>query len=116
MPVLLVGTLDTKGAEFAFVRDRLRAAGLATLVIDAGDVLMMDSVVDISGVNRISRVVLATAADAMIGMVKGRSEPVASARGSAEPLADATGSEKPIVTATMFGVTTPCVEASRRLL
>ncbi|MFO0959880.1 MAG: GNAT family N-acetyltransferase [Isosphaeraceae bacterium] len=38
MPVILIGTLDTKGKELAFVRDRLRAAGLATLVIDAGSV------------------------------------------------------------------------------
>ena len=28
MPVLLIGTLDTKGVEFAFVRDLLRAAGV----------------------------------------------------------------------------------------
>src|SRR5437879_2534322 len=36
MPVILIGTLDTKGAEYAFVRDLLHAAGLSTLVIDAG--------------------------------------------------------------------------------
>lgn len=34
--VVLVGALDTKGAEYAFVRDRLTAAGLGTLVIDTG--------------------------------------------------------------------------------
>src|SRR3954470_8381725 len=36
MSVLLVGTLDTKGTEFAYVRDRLRAAGVPVLVADAG--------------------------------------------------------------------------------
>ena len=36
MPVILIGTLDTKGVEFQFVRDLLNAAGVATLVIDAG--------------------------------------------------------------------------------
>ena len=36
MPVLLVGTLDTKGIEFAYVRDKLRAAGVAVTVADAG--------------------------------------------------------------------------------
>src|SRR5262245_33314662 len=36
MPIILIGTLDTKGNEFRFVRDLLRAAGLDTLVIDAG--------------------------------------------------------------------------------
>src|SRR5687767_6237312 len=36
MSVLLVGTLDTKGTEIAFVRDRLRAAGIGVTVLDAG--------------------------------------------------------------------------------
>src|SRR5204863_6205027 len=30
------GTLDTKGNEVAFVRDRLRTAGVSVLVLDAG--------------------------------------------------------------------------------
>jgi uncharacterized protein (UPF0261 family) len=34
--VVLLGTLDTKAEEYAFVRDRLIAAGLAVLVVDAG--------------------------------------------------------------------------------
>ncbi len=34
--VLLLGTLDTKGAEYAYVRERLSATGVATLVVDAG--------------------------------------------------------------------------------
>ena len=34
--VVLVGTLDTKGREYAFVRDRLRAAGIPVTVIDVG--------------------------------------------------------------------------------
>src|SRR5438270_5653894 len=36
MPVVLIGTLDTKGTEVGFVRDALRRAGVTTLVIDAG--------------------------------------------------------------------------------
>src|SRR5438477_597607 len=88
MPVLLVGTLDTKGGEFAFVRD----------------VLMMHSVVDISGLNRVSRAVLTNAANAMIGMVRRQESGV---RGQ---------EDKPLVTATMFGVTTPCVEQARAVV
>ena len=34
--VVLVGTLDTKGDEFAFLRARLRQAGVVTLVVDVG--------------------------------------------------------------------------------
>ena len=36
MLVVLVGTLDTKGNELAYVRDLLAEQGLETLVIDAG--------------------------------------------------------------------------------
>jgi len=34
--VAIVGTLDTKGEEFAYLRGRIESAGLATLVIDCG--------------------------------------------------------------------------------
>jgi uncharacterized protein (UPF0261 family) len=34
--VLLVGTLDTKGEEYAYLRDRLRLAGAGVLVADVG--------------------------------------------------------------------------------
>ena len=34
--VLLVGTLDTKGAEYAYLRDRLRSHGVDTILADAG--------------------------------------------------------------------------------
>src|SRR3954468_1453447 len=36
MAVVVIATLDTKGEEAGFVRDRLRAAGLGTCLIDAG--------------------------------------------------------------------------------
>jgi uncharacterized protein (UPF0261 family) len=207
MPVILIGTLDTKGVEIRFVRDLLHEAGVAVLVIDAGvlqlplftpdipreqvysvagtslaamlnagdrgqaieaaargvsqivrelhgqdqvegvlalggsagttigtaamralpfgvpklmvstlasgqvkqyvgvrDILMMHSVVDISGINCISRTVLANAARAMIGMVSQRVQ------------VEVAATDKPFITATMFGVTTPCVEAARKLI
>ncbi|MCC6416686.1 MAG: Tm-1-like ATP-binding domain-containing protein [Gemmataceae bacterium] len=210
MAVVLIGTLDTKGAEIRFVRDLLHLAGVETLVLDAGilepplfapdipreevyaaagttfaavrqsadrgraieaaaqgvprlvlrlheagqvqgivglggsagttiataamralpfgvpklmvstlasgqvrpyvgvrDILMMHSVVDISGLNRISRIVLANAAGAMIGMVKGQVEGAGMYANEAD---------KPLLAASMFGVTTPCVEAGRRVL
>ena len=34
--VVLVGTLDTKGREYAFLRERLQQAGVATLLVDVG--------------------------------------------------------------------------------
>lgn len=207
MAVLLIGTLDTKGTEVAFVRELLRSASLDVLVLDAGvlspapftpdirreevysaagtshavvlaardrgraveaaargtsiiaaglfaqgkidgvmglggsagttiataamralpfgvpklmvstlassqvrpyvgvrDICMVPAVVDISGLNRISRSVLARAAHALIGMVR---TPAAALHAD---------TDRPLVTATMFGVTTPCVEAGRALV
>jgi len=66
------------------------------------DILMMNSVVDIAGVNRISRAVLNNAAAAMAGMA---SRPAAAA-----------AEDKPLLAATMFGVTTPCVQRAREIL
>jgi uncharacterized protein (UPF0261 family) len=80
------------------------ASGQVRPYVGVRDVLMMNSVVDISGLNRISRTVLTNAAHAMIGMV--RAAPSSEFR--------APSSDKPLVTATMFGVTTPCIEAARR--
>jgi uncharacterized protein (UPF0261 family) len=208
MAVLLIGTLDTKGTEIAFVREQLQAAGVEVCVVDAGvlgppafapdvtreelfaaaganieelrkaadrgraieaaargasrvavklheegrvdgilglggsagttiatgamralpfgvpklmvstlasgqvrpyvgvrDILMMHSVVDISGLNRISRTVLSNAAGAMIGMVRQNPSRLR-----------LSGEDRPLITATMFGVTTPCVEMSRKIV
>jgi uncharacterized protein (UPF0261 family) len=203
--IALIGTLDTKGEEFAFLRDRIQSAGLGTLMIDVGvlgeplfapdisrvevasagnedaaalrsggdrgrsvaamaigatvivrrlfeqgsidgvislggsagttiataamralpvgfpklmvstvasgdtgpyvgikDICMMPSVVDIAGLNHVSRRILSNASAAICGMVSSQA-------GSAVD-------EKPAIAATMFGVTTPCVTMARRVL
>jgi uncharacterized protein (UPF0261 family) len=210
MAILLVGTLDTKGREVAFVAECVRAAGIETLVLDAGslgqpafeadvprdvvfrragtsldeisargdrghavtkaaegaaaiaaelanegplegcfglggsagttigtaamralpfgvpkvmvstlasgqtrpylggsDIMLVPSIADVAGLNRITRTVLTNAANALIGMVLGRRS-----RGTlpAEP------APSRVVAATMFGVTTPCVDQARRIL
>jgi uncharacterized protein (UPF0261 family) len=89
VPKLMVSTLAS-GSVRPYVGDK--------------DVFMLNSVVDIAGVNRISRQILAEAAAAMAGMVRHRLE---------TPEADG---DKPLVAATMFGVTTPCVQLARKLL
>jgi uncharacterized protein (UPF0261 family) len=82
------------------------ASGQVRQYVGVRDILMMHSVVDITGLNRISRTVLTNAAMAMAGMVR--------ALGSKQQEA---GSEnKPLLAATMFGVTTPCVDAARALV
>lgn len=207
MPVLIVGTLDTKGQELAFVRGLLHARGLETLVIDAGvlgepafapdidrdevfrlagtsvedvrrkgdrgtavtdaargvanlvaelqrrvpiqgviglggsagtvigtaamrtlpfgvpkvmvstlasgqtrpyvggsDIIMVHPVADIAGLNRLTRTALTNAANALAGMLT-----------FPGPDPDAER-DRPLVAATMFGVTTPCVDRARRAL
>jgi uncharacterized protein (UPF0261 family) len=184
MAVYLLATLDTKGAEAGFLRDRLAELGVEVVVIDCGcsdepgdrgqavnasaeraarivldafkagnvsgvvaiggsagttigtaamralpigvpkvmvstlasgpvrpwvgdkDILMLNSIVDLAGINRISREVLSEAAAAMAGMVKFRIQ-------NAECRKD---EDRPIIAATMFGVTTPCVEHARKIL
>jgi uncharacterized protein (UPF0261 family) len=204
-PVVIVGALDTKGEEFRFVRDLIRARGLETIVVDFGvlgespfpadvandevaraggssiaalraskdkaeamrvmtvglanvvlelyeagrlggvlgmagsggtsiataamralpvgvpkvmastvgggdvaqyvgtkDITMMPSVVDVAGINSISRRIYANAAAAIAGMVE-----------QELPLSTET---KPLVTASMFGNTTDCVNRARAAL
>lgn len=70
--------------------------------VGPSDICMMYSVTDVSGINRISERVLANAAHALAGMI-------AYTRTSAS---DA----KPAIGLTMFGVTTPCVQAVTKQL
>ena len=203
--VLLVGALDTKGAEYTFVKDLIEAAGLQTLVVDFGvmgqpafepdvgraevagagggdlaylasgtrkdeamrtmaqglasvverlygegrfdgilgmggsggtsiataamrtlpvgvpkvmvstvgggdvsvyagskDITFMPSVVDVAGINRLSRAIYANAAGAIAGMVQTEAE--------------ATPAERPLIAASMFGNTTAAVDHARGLL
>ena len=46
--VVLVGTLDTKGAEYAFLRRRLEQAGLRVLLVDVGTLGPARTVPDVS--------------------------------------------------------------------
>ena len=203
--VLLVGALDTKGVEYAFVKDLIEAAGLRTLVVDFGvmgepafapdvsraevavagganlaylatgtrkdeamrtmaqglasvverlygegrfdgilamggsggtslattamrtlpvgvpkvmvstvgggdvsayagskDITFMPSVVDVAGINRLSRAIYANAAGAIAGMVQTEAE--------------AAAHERPLIAASMFGNTTEAVDHARGLL
>jgi uncharacterized protein (UPF0261 family) len=79
------------------------ASGQVRQYVGDKDITMVNSIVDIAGINRISRPILINAASAMAGMVAHRR--------STETHAD-----KPLVAATMFGVTTPCVQRARTVL
>jgi uncharacterized protein (UPF0261 family) len=80
------------------------ASGDVGPYVGAADIAMLHSVVDIAGLNRISRRVLTNAVGAVCGMVE-------QSPAQEDELAD-----RPLITATMFGVTTPCVTRLREQL
>jgi uncharacterized protein (UPF0261 family) len=75
------------------------ASGATQPYIGESDLILMPSVVDVSGVNRLSAEILANAAAAVAGMAK-------------RPPVTVDGSRR-LIAASMFGVTTPCVERAR---
>ena len=77
------------------------ASGDVAPYVGITDITMMHSVVDVSGVNSISRKVYTNAAAAIAGMVQSEV---------------AAGDDKPIIGATMFGNTTRAVNHARELL
>jgi uncharacterized protein (UPF0261 family) len=77
------------------------AAGNVAPYVGTKDIVMFPSIVDVSGINRISRVLLARAAGAICGMVE--MEP---------PQAE----DKPLIVASMFGNTTDCVNAAKKIV
>jgi uncharacterized protein (UPF0261 family)/ABC-type branched-subunit amino acid transport system ATPase component len=78
------------------------ASGDTRPYVGPSDICMMYSVTDVQGINRISEKVLANAAHALAGMI-------------AHP-APASDLTKPALGLTMFGVTTPCVQAVTKRL
>lgn len=81
------------------------ASGNVAAYVGVTDIVMIPAVVDVAGINRISRVIFENAAGAICGMVK-----------SAEQRRSAMSSEKPVVVASMFGHTTACVDEARRIV
>jgi len=78
------------------------ASGNTAPYVGTSDIVMMPAVVDVQGLNRISRTILTRAAGAICGMVEAD---VATA-----------AADKPLVVASMFGNTTGCIEAAVPLL
>lgn len=73
------------------------ASGDTSPYVGTSDIIMVPSVTDIAGLNRLSRVILSNAAHALVGAVN-----------ATRPAPDA---DLPALGLTMFGVTTPCVTA-----
>ncbi|XP_071731341.1 toMV susceptible protein tm-1(GCR26)-like isoform X2 [Rutidosis leptorrhynchoides] len=82
------------------------ASGQTEPYVGTSDLILFPSVVDICGINNVSRVVLSNASAAFAGMVSGR---VMESK-------KASNNDKFTVGLTMFGVTTPCVNAVKERL
>ncbi len=89
------------------------ASGNTAQYVGVKDIVMFPSIVDVAGLNRISRQILTRAAGAICGMV----EAGLASRSSRVSETPAVPSEdKPVIVASMFGNTTQCVEHARKLL
>lgn len=77
------------------------AGGDVSVYVGVKDIVMVPSIVDVSGINKISRDVFAKAAGIICGMVK-----------TIVPKGD----DKPLIAASMFGNTTPAVENAKSIL
>ncbi len=77
------------------------ASGDVKPYVGTADIVMIHSVVDVAGVNRVSARIYANAAGAVIGMVETPAPQVAA---------------KPLLAASMFGNTTPLVDRLRALM
>ena len=81
------------------------ASGNVEQYVGTSDIVMMPSIVDVAGLNSISKVIFRNAVLAVCGMVRLKEE-----------LKPEIGDHKPLVAATMFGVTTPCVGFAKECL
>jgi uncharacterized protein (UPF0261 family) len=77
------------------------AGGDVSGYVGVSDIVMIPSIVDVAGINRISREVFSRAAGAICGMVEARIQP---------------GDDRPLIAASMFGNTTACVDRAKRIL
>ncbi|HWN95944.1 MAG TPA: Tm-1-like ATP-binding domain-containing protein [Methylomirabilota bacterium] len=77
------------------------ASGNTAQYVDVKDIVMFPSIVDVAGLNRISRQILTRAAGAICGMVEMKPQ---------------LGADKPVIVASQFGNTTECVTQARKLL
>jgi uncharacterized protein (UPF0261 family) len=83
------------------------ASGQTAHYVGTSDITMMPAIVDVSGINRVSRLIFSNAAGAIAGMVN------AATNRTATP---APTDDKPLIVASMFGNTTACVTAAKTQL
>jgi uncharacterized protein (UPF0261 family) len=80
------------------------ASADTTPYVGTSDIMMMPSIVDVAGLNRISKTIFTNAANAICGMVLN------------QEIIKKTNEEKPLIAATMFGNTTRAVNHARQII
>ena len=98
-----IGTAGMRALPLGFPKVMVStlASGNVAPYVGVKDIVMFPSIVDVAGLNRLSRVLLARAAGAVCGMVE------------AKPVL---GVDKPLIVASQFGNTTKCIEQARKIL
>ena len=98
-----IGTAAMRALPIGFPKVMVTtlASGNTSQYVGVKDVVLFPSIVDVAGINRISRQILTRAAGAICGMVEAKPP---------------SGDDKPIIVASQFGNTTECVTHARRLL
>lgn len=81
------------------------ASGNTAPYVGVKDIVMMPSIVDVAGLNRISRKLFTQAAGAICGMVSAGAATVETSEAA-----------RPLIVASMFGNTTACVTEAKRIL
>ena len=89
------------------------ASGNTAQYVGVKDIVMFPSIVDVAGLNRISRQILTRAAGAICGMVEVGQASRLSRAGETPALPSA---DKPVIVASMFGNTTQCVQRAQEML
>lgn len=98
-----IGTAAMRALPIGFPKIMVStlASGQTAQYVGSKDIVMFPSIVDVAGLNRISRQILTRAAGAICGMVE---------------VKPAAAGDKPIIVASMFGNTTDCVQAAKAIL
>jgi uncharacterized protein (UPF0261 family) len=101
-----IGTAAMRALPFGLPKVMVStlASGQTRPYVAGSDIIMVHPVADLAGLNHLTRTALENAAMAMAGMILLKRPPMAST------------ADRPLVAATMFGVTTPCVDRARRQL
>ena len=81
------------------------ASGQTAPYVGTSDITMMPAIVDVSGVNRVSRAIFENAAGAIVGMVN-----------AADARRQSPAAAKPVIVASMFGNTTACVTEAKKVI